>query len=290
MERLDSFMARANAAYYANNDPFADFTTAPEIAQMFGELLGAWAAVVWQAMGAPDPVLLVEAGPGRGTLMADALRAVARVAPAFRAACRVHFVEISARLAAVQARVVPDAVWHGALADVPAGPAIVLANEFLDALPIRQFERRGGAWFERHVQEGRFVLVPSVRQGEAPEGAVAEENALCVAWMRALSRPVGGPGWRGAHPGLRKRGTGIWRYVAGAAERQAGGPAGRSGPGGSDGACRFCCSGRGGGGGGGSLPWANRTGCVPARARSGRAHGQAGSGQSRPGGGVARGG
>ncbi len=187
MERLDSFMARANNAYYATHDPFADFTTAPEITQMFGELLGAWSAIVWQQMGAPDPILLVEAGPGRGTLMADALRAVAGVAPAFRAACRVHFVETSPRLAAAQARVVPDASWHGALADVPAGPAIVLANEFLDALPIRQFERRGGAWFERHVAAGRFVLVASTRHGEAPEGAVAEENQVALAWIAPLA-------------------------------------------------------------------------------------------------------
>lgn len=89
VERLDAFMARANAAYYAERDPFADFTTAPEISQVFGELLGAWAAVTWRAMGAPSPVVLAEAGPGRGTLMADALRAVARVAPAFAGALQV---------------------------------------------------------------------------------------------------------------------------------------------------------------------------------------------------------
>ena len=78
MERLDAFMARANAAYYASRDPYADFTTAPEISQSFGEVLGLWAAVVWQTMGAPDPVILAEAGPGRGTLMDDALRAIGR--------------------------------------------------------------------------------------------------------------------------------------------------------------------------------------------------------------------
>ena len=78
MERLDHFMARANAAYYATHDPYRDFTTSPEISQVFGEILGLWAAVTWELMGRPDPVLLVEAGPGRGTLMADALRAIAR--------------------------------------------------------------------------------------------------------------------------------------------------------------------------------------------------------------------
>ena len=81
MERLDQFMARANAAYYATHDPFRDFTTSPEISQVFGEILGLWAAVTWELMGRPDPVLLVEAGPGRGTLMADALRAIARGGP-----------------------------------------------------------------------------------------------------------------------------------------------------------------------------------------------------------------
>ena len=85
MERLDRFMARANAAYYADRDPFADFTTAPEISQVFGELLGLWSALAWDGMGRPDPVLLVELGPGRGTLMRDALRAVGQVAPAFGA-------------------------------------------------------------------------------------------------------------------------------------------------------------------------------------------------------------
>ncbi len=180
-------MERANAAYYATRDPFADFTTAPEVGQVFGELLGAWAAVVWAAMGAPDPVLVVEAGPGRGSLMADALRAVGRVAPAFRAACRVHFVENSPRLRAAQRLLVPDAVWHDHLPDVPAGPAIVLANEFLDALPIRQFERRGGAWYERHVEHGAVALVPCARRGEAPEGAVLEVNEAGMAWVTALA-------------------------------------------------------------------------------------------------------
>jgi SAM-dependent MidA family methyltransferase len=180
-------MAQANTAYYATHDPFADFTTAPEIGQMFGELLGAWAAVIWRLLGSPSPVLLVEAGPGRGTLMADALRVLARVAPAFRAACRVHFIETSARLRAAQAEAVPDAAWHDDLASVPAGPAIVLANEFLDALPIRQFERRAGAWHERFVADGAFVLRPCADLGDAPEGAILERNEPALAWITSLS-------------------------------------------------------------------------------------------------------
>src|SRR5208282_3083933 len=160
MERLDAFMARANAAYYATHDPFADFTTAPEISQVFGEIVGLWAAVTWQGLGAPDPVLLTEAGPGRGTLMADALRAIERVVPAFRAALRRHLIETSPRLRAVQANVLPDATWHDGLDTIPQAPLILLGNEFLDALPIRQFVRRGSAWMERFVEDGRFVEVP----------------------------------------------------------------------------------------------------------------------------------
>jgi NADH dehydrogenase [ubiquinone] 1 alpha subcomplex assembly factor 7 len=159
MERLDVFMARANAEYYAAHDPFADFTTAPEISQAFGEVLGAWAAIQWESMGRPDPVILAEAGPGRGTLMADAVRAVTRVAPAFRAALRLHLVETSPRLRAIQAVVLPDATWHDRVEDLPGGPIILLANEFLDALPIRQFVRRGEIWSERFIGDGRWVEV-----------------------------------------------------------------------------------------------------------------------------------
>jgi NADH dehydrogenase [ubiquinone] 1 alpha subcomplex assembly factor 7 len=157
MERLDRFMARANAAYYATHDPYRDFTTSPEISQVFGEILGLWAAVAWEQLGRPDPVLLVETGPGRGTLMADALRVVRRVAPAFLAALRLHLIETSPRLRAVQAERLPDAVWHDGLVSLPDLPLVLLANEFLDALPIRQFVRRGELWMERFVEDGRFA-------------------------------------------------------------------------------------------------------------------------------------
>jgi SAM-dependent MidA family methyltransferase len=151
IERLDAFMARANAAYYATHDPFADFTTSPEITQVFGEVLGLWAAVSWTLLGKPSPVLLVEAGPGRGTLMADALRAVSRVMPDFHAALSLHLIETSPRLRAQQAARLPDAVWHEGLDTVPDGPMLLLANEFLDALPIRQLVQRGQQWTERFV-------------------------------------------------------------------------------------------------------------------------------------------
>ncbi len=186
MERLDAFMARANAGYYAARDPYADFTTSPEITQVFGELLGLWSAIAWESMGRPDPVLLVECGPGRGTLMADALRAANGVAAPFAAALRVHLVETSPRLRAQQAARVADATWHDALDQVPPGPFVLLANEFLDALPIRQFVRRGAGWTERFVEGGSFVEQPAAMPdggAAAGDGAIVElcEPARAVA-------------------------------------------------------------------------------------------------------------
>ena len=167
-------MARANALYYATHDPFADFTTAPEITQAFGEVLGAWAAVTWAAMGRPDAVILAEAGPGRGTLMADAMRAIGRVAPDFRAALRLHLVETSPRLRMAQAALLPDATWHDDVAALPQGPIILIANEFLDALPIRQFLRHGGAWRERYVADGAWVERPAEPPDPAWTGDIHE--------------------------------------------------------------------------------------------------------------------
>jgi SAM-dependent MidA family methyltransferase len=182
MERLDRFMARANAAYYAARDPFADFTTAPEITQAFGEILGLWAAVAWAGIGAPEGAILAELGPGRGTLMADALRAIAVTMPAFRPS--VHLVETSPRLRAAQAEKLPGARWHDRAQDLPDGPLFLLANEFLDALPVRQFVRRPDGWAERHVADGCFVETPCPAPGrDAAPGEVVEtcEPALDLA-------------------------------------------------------------------------------------------------------------
>jgi len=201
-QRLDHFMARANAIYYATHNPFADFTTSPEISQVFGEIIGVWAAVAWRTLGSPDPVLLVEAGPGRGTLMADAVRAVRRVLPAFAAALRVHLIETSPRLRAAQADRVPEAAWHDSLDSVPEAPMILVANEFLDALPIRQFVRRGGGWTERFVTDGTRVERPAdgaaVPPGRgAAEGQIVEVNEAArafvadIAWRVRRHRGVG---------------------------------------------------------------------------------------------------
>ncbi|WP_114394287.1 class I SAM-dependent methyltransferase [Oleisolibacter albus] len=180
--------------YYTTRDPLGtagDFTTAPEISQMFGELLGVWAAQCWLQMGQPAPVHLVELGPGRGTLMADALRATARI-PGFHAALRLHLVETSPvlrqRQAAALRSVAP--VWHDRLAEVPEGPLLLLANEFFDALPIRQFERGPLGWGERKVgldETGALVWRLDRRPGDclvppplrpAPPGSVVERAPL----------------------------------------------------------------------------------------------------------------
>ncbi|GBQ61275.1 class I SAM-dependent methyltransferase [Komagataeibacter swingsii] len=197
-ERLDHFMARANAAYYAGCDPFVDFITAPEISQVFGELLGAWVAVVWGLLGRPDPFMLVEAGPGRGTLMADAQRLLRRVAPACHGAMRVHLIETSPRLRDVQAHALHDATampvrWHDDLRGVPDGPMVLLANEFLDALPIRQFVRRGQGWEERFVHDGAFTHAACdfpaghpARLRPVPEGRVLETCQPALDFIHAL--------------------------------------------------------------------------------------------------------
>jgi NADH dehydrogenase [ubiquinone] 1 alpha subcomplex assembly factor 7 len=143
--------------YYMTRDPFGargDFVTAPEISQMFGELIGAWAVTVWRMMGTPKPVQLVELGPGRGTLMADMLR-VASIAPAFRAALSVHLVEVSPTLRTCQENTLfrydVPAYWHDDVMDVPWLPSITVANEFFDALPVHQAVKVSDGWRERTV-------------------------------------------------------------------------------------------------------------------------------------------
>ena len=166
--RIDRYMSlclgHPRHGYYITRDPLGDkgdFITAPEVSQVFGELIGVWAVGAWTAMGQPDAFNLVELGPGRGTLMADVLRTVHKAAPAFAAAASLHLVETSPVLRARQRQAVGEgATWHDRLEDVPEGPMILLANEFFDAIPIRQFERREGVWRERVVglADGRLSL------------------------------------------------------------------------------------------------------------------------------------
>lgn len=180
--------------YYTTRDPFGvggDFTTAPEISQMFGELLGLALAQAWLDQGAPDPFLLVELGPGRGTLMADALRAT-RGVPGFHAAARLILVEASPTLQQKQATALaqssPPSQWLTRIEDVPEGPLFLVANEFLDALPIRQFQRDPDGWRERLVglaPDGALTFglsapIPQVPDtpafGAAPVGTLVEDG------------------------------------------------------------------------------------------------------------------
>jgi NADH dehydrogenase [ubiquinone] 1 alpha subcomplex assembly factor 7 len=153
--------------YYMKRDPLGtrgDFITAPEISQMFGELIGLWCMAVWKLMGEPDTLNLVELGPGRGTMMLDILR-TAYAMPEFRAAIRLHFVEISPLLEERQRRAVGSSnvpvEWHKSLDLVPSGPSIILANEFFDALPVQQAVMCVDGWHERVIkldESGRLTF------------------------------------------------------------------------------------------------------------------------------------
>jgi SAM-dependent MidA family methyltransferase len=177
---VERYMALCLRHYYGSRDPLGpegDFTTAPEISQMFGELLGLWLAEVWARMGGPDPVQLVEFGPGRGTLMADALRAATRAAPRFRAALRVHLVETSPVLRRSQGVMLAPAgvevTWHEGIERIPDGPLLVLANEFFDALPVRSYVATERGWCERLV-----ALDDASQDGPLVFGLRAEPESL----------------------------------------------------------------------------------------------------------------
>lgn len=165
--RLDRYMALAlghpSLGYYTTRDPLGatgDFTTAPEISQMFGELLGLWLAQSWLDAGAPAPFILAEAGPGRGSLMADILRATGRV-PGFEP--QVWLVETSPSLRAVQRERLGNVNWADRLDDLPDLPLFFVANEFFDALPVRQFQRGAYGWAE-------VLIGPALKPGLGPEG------------------------------------------------------------------------------------------------------------------------
>ncbi|MFV0643049.1 MAG: class I SAM-dependent methyltransferase [Sphingomonadaceae bacterium] len=171
---LSQYMGESNARYYNGRDPLGgagDFVTAPEISQMFGELIGLWLADIWIRAGRQEPVHYVELGPGRGTLARDALRSAAQygLTPA------VHFVETSSVLREIQLATVPGAFWHNDLSTVPHdGVLLLVANEFLDALPVRQLVATEQGWRERMIglEEGRFVPVA----GQQPmDSAIPEE-------------------------------------------------------------------------------------------------------------------
>src|ERR1700720_2496902 len=205
-----AFMAMAlhdpEDGYYARRSPIGaqgDFITAPEISQVFGELIGLWCALMWQRLGEPDPIILAELGPGRGVLIEDLLRAAAAI-PAFRRALRLHLVEASPALRAEQETRLAGLrpVWAPRYEDLPEEPMLLVANEFLDALPIRQFVRGRARWSERMVavdDDNRFVfvdgpeshaaslLVPAAHRDSVRPGTVVE---ICPAAL-ALAAGLG---------------------------------------------------------------------------------------------------
>jgi len=169
---VEAFMEACNAYYYATRDPLGvsgDFTTAPEISQMFGELVGAALADCWQRAGAPLDAIYAELGPGRGTLAADALR----VMRSRGFAGEVHLVETSPVLRDAQKTAVPAAQWHESVGDLPAKPLLLIANEFLDALPIRQHVNG----IERKIQIAAGGLAFD-RDGEILETSPARDEAI----------------------------------------------------------------------------------------------------------------
>ncbi|MGQ0664671.1 MAG: class I SAM-dependent methyltransferase [Pseudomonadota bacterium] len=197
--------------YYRTRDPLGragDFVTAPEASQIFGELLGLWAAEAWAGMGRPHAVRLAELGPGRGTLIADALRAIAQAAPELVHALDLHLVEVSPALRRHQQAALAGwrPRWHEDATAIPDGPLIVIANEFFDALPIRQFRREDAGWRERLVgiADGRLesTLGPLLADPPggldarpAPPGSIAEVSADAIAlasWLGSRLAAGGG--------------------------------------------------------------------------------------------------
>ncbi len=171
---LMQFMGESNAYYYSRREPFGeagDFITAPEISQMFGELIGLWLADIWIRAGRTEPAHYVELGPGRGTLARDAARAMKR----YGLEPRLHLVEGSVALRSEQLKQVPEAQFHDDLSSVPMeGPVLLVANEFLDALPVRQLVMTGQGWREVMIGldgDDNFIEVP----GQMPMDAAVPE-------------------------------------------------------------------------------------------------------------------
>lgn len=203
---IANYMDAVAEVYYARGQVFGkagDFITSPEISQVFGELVGMWCVTAWQGLGQPRNFNLVECGPGRGTLMADILRTVWDVAPVFARSVSLHLVERSDALRKEQHKTLAayDIEWHDNLSSLPDGPSILVANEFLDALPISQFVKTGSGWCERlvtHTTDGfAFATSPLPHPDidhafdDAPEDSILEHStaindvvsevaALCV--------------------------------------------------------------------------------------------------------------
>lgn len=201
-------LANPNYGYYTTQNPIgksADFITSPEISQMFGELIGLWCIDIWNKMGSPASLHLVEIGPGKGTLMRDAINASA-VMPKFQKSIQLHLVETSPVLRARQRSALNDVqvTWHTNFYEVPDGPMIIIANELFDALPIHQFQRTAAAWQERlvdiEINSDQFKLVLGPVSGafatvskelkESPIGSVVEVSPDSINLMHTISSRI----------------------------------------------------------------------------------------------------
>ena len=184
---MEFCLGHPECGYYMTRDPFGaqgDFTTAPEISQLFGEIVGAWLVDQWMQLGSPEKFNLIELGPGRGTLMADILR-TAGVMPGFLQACQVHLVEMSPVLKSLQQQNLGTApcpiLWHKNIDNIPDEPTLIVANEFFDALPIHQYVFQNGAWHERVIlienNQLTFSTAPTDQHyGPATEGEIKETS------------------------------------------------------------------------------------------------------------------
>ena len=204
---MQACLSDAASGAYTSRQPIGgagDFITAPEISQIFGELIGLWSVSVWQSMGAPRAVTVAELGPGRGSLTADALRAW-RAVPTFVDTVSVALIETSPVMVAAQRSALREArvpvSWYATLDELPEGPLIVLANEFIDALPIRQFIYRDGTWLERLIASdgsGGFCFTEGNRLAlgdqasdlpdEAPDGSILEMRPAARTLLYELAR------------------------------------------------------------------------------------------------------
>ena len=170
---MELCLTHPDYGYYLKQDPLGregDFITAPEVSQMFGELIGLWAASVWAAMGSPPEVKFIELGPGRGTMMSDALRAI-KILPQFYKAVTVHLVEPSPALRVKQDETLDRAKhveWYDSLSDVPEGPSIILANEYFDVLPIHQVVKADDGWHERMIDVDDDIFIYGVAKEPTP--------------------------------------------------------------------------------------------------------------------------
>ncbi|MCD6035867.1 MAG: class SAM-dependent methyltransferase [Rickettsiales bacterium] len=220
---IAQFMAEAlghpQYGYYMAREPFGaegDFTTAPEISQMFGELIGIWCAHHWQAIGAPRNTIVVELGPGRGTLMKDFLRGTKSVY-GFHDAITIHLVESSPRLREIQAQTLKESYgvevcWHEHVATLPSQTMLLVANEFFDALPVHQYVKTPQGWREKHISITRdgaalqfmlspnsspFTLALDEQYTQAPDGAVFEYSPLSTTIMGEMASRIAKEGGMG---------------------------------------------------------------------------------------------